>query len=145
MSFRYHNDKMVNYDLQNGFSVSSVQSQQHHHSGSSKIQNHIRDSGATGAGGNGNDGINSNLTNTIVSIPQTSYLIAPTTSILTIKEVSFKHVGNYTCAPSNARQTSITVHVLRGNNLYKKKKIKEENGNFHFFFVIFTEKQGKLG
>lgn len=116
---------MVNYDLQNGFSVSSIQSQ-HHHSGNSKIQNHIRDLGAGGGGGNGNDGTNSNLTNTIVSIPQTSYLTAPTTSILTIKEVSFKHVGNYTCAPSNARQTSITVHVLRGNNLLTKQKIPKE-------------------
>lgn len=120
---RYHNDKMVNYDLQNGFSVSSIQSQPHHHSSNSKIQNHIRDSGATvggggGGGGAGSDGINSNLTNSIVSIPQTSYLTSPTTSILTIKEVSFKHVGNYTCAPSNARPTSITVHVLRGNVFY---------------------------
>lgn len=35
------------------------------------------------------------------------------TSVLTIQEVHFRHAGNYTCAPSNARSTSITVHVLK--------------------------------
>lgn len=141
MYFRYHNDKMVNYDLQNGFSVSSIQSQ-HHHSASSKIQNHIRDSGAAG---NGNDRVNSNLTNTIVSIPQTSYLVAPTTSILTLKEVSFKHVGNYTCAPSNAKQTSITVHVLRGNNLQRKMKLLLLFSFFSFFLSKIVRQRRKLG
>lgn len=42
------------------------------------------------------------------------YLPNSSMSVLTIKTVSFHHAGNYTCAPSNARPASITVHVLRG-------------------------------
>jgi hypothetical protein len=38
------------------------------------------------------------------------------TSVLTIKEVQFKHGGNYTCAPSNTNSTSVNVHVLNGKN-----------------------------
>lgn len=36
-------------------------------------------------------------------------------SVLLVHEVQFKHAGNYTCAPSNTRSTSINVHVLKGN------------------------------
>ncbi|XP_055542088.1 uncharacterized protein LOC129727869 [Wyeomyia smithii] len=43
-----------------------------------------------------------------------SHILSPVTSILTIKEVHSKHAGNYTCAPSNTRSASITVHVLQG-------------------------------
>lgn len=50
---------------------------------------------------------------------QKSNSLTPSISILTINEVSFLHVGNYTCAPSNAKQASITVHVLRGNFVQK--------------------------
>ncbi|KAL7739364.1 hypothetical protein ACLKA6_003969 [Drosophila palustris] len=42
------------------------------------------------------------------------YLPNSSMSVLTIKTVTFHHAGNYTCAPSNARPASITVHVLRG-------------------------------
>uniref|UniRef100_A0A182MEB6 Ig-like domain-containing protein n=1 Tax=Anopheles culicifacies TaxID=139723 RepID=A0A182MEB6_9DIPT len=43
-----------------------------------------------------------------------SHILTPAPSVLTIKEVHLRHAGNYTCAPSNARPTSITVHVLQG-------------------------------
>ncbi|XP_058815634.1 uncharacterized protein LOC131679094 [Topomyia yanbarensis] len=43
-----------------------------------------------------------------------SHILSPVTSVLTIKEVHSKHAGNYTCAPSNTRSASITVHVLQG-------------------------------
>ncbi|XP_029729402.2 uncharacterized protein LOC109419083 [Aedes albopictus] len=43
-----------------------------------------------------------------------SHILQPATSVLTIKEVHSKHAGNYTCAPSNTRPASITVHVLQG-------------------------------
>lgn len=46
------------------------------------------------------------------------YLPNSSMSVLTIKTVSFHHAGNYTCAPSNARPASITVHVLRGKILF---------------------------
>ncbi len=35
-------------------------------------------------------------------------------SILTIERVTPEHTGNYTCAPSNARQASVLVHVVDG-------------------------------
>lgn len=35
-------------------------------------------------------------------------------STLSIDNVSRQHSGNYTCAPSNARQVSIMVHVVDG-------------------------------
>lgn len=47
------------------------------------------------------------------------YLPNSSMSVLTIKTVSFHHAGNYTCAPSNARPASITVHVLRGKLLFE--------------------------
>uniref|UniRef100_A0A182NBB1 IG domain-containing protein n=1 Tax=Anopheles dirus TaxID=7168 RepID=A0A182NBB1_9DIPT len=42
-----------------------------------------------------------------------SHILTPAPSVLTIKEVHLRHAGNYTCAPSNARPASITVHVLQ--------------------------------
>jgi len=47
---------------------------------------------------------------------QSAYLSNPSVSVLTVKQVNFRHAGNYTCAPSNARPASITVHVLRGES-----------------------------
>lgn len=45
-------------------------------------------------------------------------LLVPSTSILSIREVHFKHAGNYTCSPSNARNGTITIHVLRGKIMF---------------------------
>lgn len=36
-------------------------------------------------------------------------------TVLTIRNVNFRHAGNYSCAPANARISSIIVHVLKGN------------------------------
>ncbi|KAG4065331.1 hypothetical protein HA402_012773, partial [Bradysia odoriphaga] len=111
--FWYHDNKMVNYDIQDGFSVSSFQTPHNHHSNgvSSSSSSPISSSNIS----NGNhDGSSLNAATSVApSIPQTTFLKVPSTSVLTIQEVHFKHAGNYTCAPSNARQTSITVHVLR--------------------------------
>jgi hypothetical protein len=41
--------------------------------------------------------------------------LSSASSVLLVHEVQFKHAGNYTCAPSNTRSTSINVHVLKGN------------------------------
>ncbi|CAO1342197.1 unnamed protein product [Diamesa serratosioi] len=60
--FWYHEDRMINYDHEDGVSVSS------------KL----------------------------------------TSSILTVRNATARHGGNYTCAPANARQSSIYVHVLKG-------------------------------
>lgn len=40
--------------------------------------------------------------------------LSSASSVLLVHEVQFKHGGNYTCAPSNTRSTSIHVHVLKG-------------------------------
>lgn len=124
---RYHNTKMVNYDVQNGFSVSSIflQSEDHFISNTNLHQHQVAPSQQHQQqyiGANGSDArtiINQNSTlnkNTVTSkSKKLPFLVTPSISILTIKEVNFLHVGNYTCAPSNAKQASITVHVLRGN------------------------------
>uniref|UniRef100_A0A336LUT6 CSON004926 protein n=1 Tax=Culicoides sonorensis TaxID=179676 RepID=A0A336LUT6_CULSO len=59
----YHEDRMVNYDVDDGITVS----------------------------------------NTKLS-----------SSVLTVRNATARHGGNYTCAPANARQASIYVHVLKG-------------------------------
>lgn len=117
--FWYHNNKMVNYDAQEGFSVTSAA---------------VMETAIAGAIQNSeNFGILLNkklyserienkdkehFTNkTMVWTSKTNlspYLLSPTSSILTLDVVHFHHAGNYTCAPSNARAVSITVHVLRG-------------------------------
>lgn len=100
---------MVNYDTQDGFSVSAIPSPHlTHHS----ISDTISSPAGTGSSGahrkNHAEGRSGNS-----SLPG-SYLKIPSPSVLTIQEVHFKHAGNYTCAPSNARSGSITVHVLQG-------------------------------
>lgn len=106
---------MVNYDTHNGFSVSSIylQSEDHFTSGAhaaAATSSHMHAD---------KKAINHNSTQSKAAATATksrkSLLTTPSISILTIKEVGSMHHGNYTCAPSNAKQASITVHVLRGN------------------------------
>lgn len=61
-----------------------------------------------------------------------------TSSVLTVRNATARHGGNYTCAPANARQSSIYVHVLKGLysttfrkpiNINQQKKIKQEHNN----------------
>lgn len=49
------------------------------------------------------------------SISNNEGVLSSASSILLVHEVQFKHAGNYSCAPSNTRPTSIIVHVLKGN------------------------------
>lgn len=104
---------MVNYDIHNGFSVSSVlaHSDEQHDLPSGSKHTHIPNTttahsnrNAVGSGSGGGSRSKKPTAQT-----------QPSISILTISDVHFLHVGNYTCAPSNAKQASITVHVLRGN------------------------------
>lgn len=37
-----------------------------------------------------------------------------TSSVLTVRNATIRHGGNYTCSPANARQASVIVHVLKG-------------------------------
>lgn len=102
---------MVNYDTQDGFSVSSIPSPHLTHHSISDTSSSPAGIGSSGGAHRKNhvDGRSSNG-----SLPHGSYLKIPSPSVLTIQEVHFKHAGNYTCAPSNARPGSITVHVLQG-------------------------------
>lgn len=38
------------------------------------------------------------------------------TSVLSVRNATAKHGGNYTCAPANARPSSVYVHVLKGKH-----------------------------
>lgn len=107
---------MVNYDIHNGFSVSSVlaHSDEQHDQPSANKHTHIpnettahsnRNAVSSGSGGGGGGGLRTK---------KPTAQMQPSISVLTISDVNFLHVGNYTCAPSNAKQASITVHVLRG-------------------------------
>ncbi|XP_031634092.1 uncharacterized protein LOC116347581 [Contarinia nasturtii] len=105
--FWYHNTKMVNYDTHNGFSVSST-----------LLQPLDEPYESNAASVNGKHPPNATITPTNKNAPisktkKTTNSPTQSISILTINEVSFLHKGNYTCAPSNAKQASITVHVLR--------------------------------
>lgn len=108
---RYHNTRMVNYDTHNGFSVSSTLVQpldELHDSQAASVNAKQQTTNAT------TSTTTTNKNAPISKTKKTSNSQTPSISILTINEVSFLHVGNYTCAPSNAKQASITVHVLRG-------------------------------
>lgn len=117
--FWYHNNKMVNYDAQEGFSVTSTtmvdtdvtrvtQNSENSLILTNKKPNNERSE-------NKDKEYNTNKTMVWTSKSQLSpYLLSPTSSILSLEVVNFHHAGNYTCAPSNARAVSITVHVLRG-------------------------------
>lgn len=98
---------MVNYDTHNGFSVSSILLQTDDHIETNTISSNIKQL------------LNATISNKTASITKSkkSSSLTSSISILTINDVNFLHVGNYTCAPSNAKQASITVHVLRGKNI----------------------------
>ena len=111
---RYHNDKMVNYDSHEGYIVSTYQPPSY---------NRKQVSSSPSAAASRSDlglvteepAVVSNLIQMQQEILQPMSTILPSViSVLSINEAHFKHAGNYTCAPSNTRPTSITVHVLRG-------------------------------
>lgn len=46
--------------------------------------------------------------------PGVDVKLMPNGSILTVNKTKLIHNGNYTCEPSNARATSVMVHVIEG-------------------------------
>ena len=104
---------MVNYDSHEGYIVSTFQPP--------TINRKLVSSPSPAASRNDlttvteAPAIVSNLIQMQQEILQPMSTILPSViSVLSIHEAHFKHAGNYTCAPSNTRPTSITVHVLRG-------------------------------
>ncbi|XP_032584324.1 uncharacterized protein LOC6578211 isoform X2 [Drosophila mojavensis] len=134
--FWYHESKMVNYDAQGGFVVTSVAEnelpsekngqsyQTSANGGKSKSFREVASGSIEINSSNANATIYEDMA--IVTTPvnpfstfqvqqyKSPYIPNSSMSVLTIKTVTFHHAGNYTCAPSNARPASITVHVLRG-------------------------------
>lgn len=91
--FRYHEDKMVNFNAQEGYTVVMT-----HKTSLPLLQKYQK-----------NDDLDSyNLIQHSFELPTAS------SSVLFVHEVQFKHGGNYTCAPSNTRPTFLQVHVLKG-------------------------------
>ncbi|XP_067622378.1 limbic system-associated membrane protein isoform X2 [Eurosta solidaginis] len=116
--FWYHNNKMVNYDTQQGFSVttaivvSTTPKEEPHSFFNNSINTVARKPKES-------KDIIYNTNKSVLpatKLQLSPYILAPTSSILTLEIVRFQHAGNYTCAPSNARPVSINVHVLRGEN-----------------------------
>lgn len=112
---------MVNFNTQDGYSVSSFQSPFRsigHSSSRGSIESNVQPTlQAT-------DASLDPFTAAALSLPPTSigsnglqlqsHVLQPSASVLIIREVHFKHAGNYTCAPSNTRPGTITIHVHRG-------------------------------
>ncbi|XP_016983925.2 uncharacterized protein LOC108047990 [Drosophila rhopaloa] len=123
--FWYHDSKMINYDSQGGFVVTSIgqsnpQSGQIYRSSpanKSRVTMPMESNGVLNNILGSPDNFkapNMPSSTPFVQQHQSAYLLNPSVSVLTVKQVNFRHAGNYTCAPSNARPASITVHVLRG-------------------------------
>ncbi|EAT48852.1 AAEL000103-PA, partial [Aedes aegypti] len=124
--FWYHQESMVNFDQQNGFSVTPFQPKPRA-SSSTPSSTSSTPIATTGSNNDSGELLATDLTagfsaaeeqlhqwalNQSGFLPY-SHILSPATSVLTIKEVHSKHAGNYTCAPSNTRPASITVHVLQ--------------------------------
>ncbi|XP_016964655.1 uncharacterized protein LOC108034302 [Drosophila biarmipes] len=160
--FWYHDSKMINYDAQGGFVVTSTV-QNNLQSGPIFRSSPANKSRATMPMESSNGGPNNMLggpdnfkaANTPSSTPymqhQSAYLLNPSVSVLTVKQVNFRHAGNYTCAPSNARPASITVHVLRGEKTAAMQHANrsildgESNGNGSFGLITLGGLNGTSG
>lgn len=106
---------MVNYDSSDGYSVSTFETKLVM-SNSPSLKNNDKSSVISTASLQALNQYNSRKSQQqqepfYIAIPQQQPIA---TSILFIKEAQFKHAGNYTCAPSNTRRTSVNVHVLKG-------------------------------
>lgn len=144
-TYRYHEDRMVNYDTQDGYSVTSFQSPLPEQLIKSSISSSSRlNALETLEETSSLELLPSSYTaSELVHLPQSHHnvhsngLLVPSTSILSIREVHFKHAGNYTCSPSNARNGTITIHVLRGKNYNNKLYLRLRTHTHVSFYSIF--------
>ncbi|TMW47333.1 hypothetical protein DOY81_007588 [Sarcophaga bullata] len=93
---------MVNYDTQNGFFVKSII-----HKDTTVLDANTSKYDDTISKGN------NKTAQSIKFIQPVGISLSTSLSTLTIQKVRFHHAGNYTCAPSNARSASTSVHVLQ--------------------------------
>lgn len=96
---------MVNYDTQNGFFVKS-----NLHKDPIFTENHLAKSEDAAVFKFNNKSGHYKMAQSI------GFTVPASISILSILKVRFHHAGNYTCAPSNARSASTSVHVLQGKS-----------------------------
>ncbi|XP_016945378.3 limbic system-associated membrane protein [Drosophila suzukii] len=161
--FWYHDSKMVNYDSQGGFLVTSIV--QNNLQGGPIFRSSPANKSRVTMPMESSHGVLNNIlgspdnikaANTPSSTPymqphQSAYLSNPSVSVLTVKQVNFRHAGNYTCAPSNARPASITVHVLRGEKTAAMQHANrsildtENNGNGTFGLISLGGLNGTSG
>lgn len=62
-------------------------------------------------------------------------------SILTVQNATIRHGGNYTCAPANAKPTSISVHVLKGKNGWITNAFPATS--LHYYAILIQGTYGK--
>lgn len=104
IQIRYHEDKMVNFNLQDGYSVLTLPK--------ATPSTQIDDDDDVSEDNKKPTLLDSY--NLIQGSHHTSHAIPAASSVLLVHEVKFNHAGNYTCAPSNTNPTNIIVHVLKG-------------------------------
>jgi len=101
--FWYHNDRMVNYDLERGVSVTTIK-------GSSSLPSHP----ILGSSTDSKDyDIGGNIVNGVGVKGGSKSTDQSTKSRLIITEANPQDSGNYTCKPSNAVPASIQVFVSK--------------------------------
>jgi len=101
--FWYHNDRMVNYDLERGVSVTTIK-------GSSSIPSHP----ILGSSTDSKDyDIGGNILGSVGGKGGSKSADQSTKSRLIITEANPQDSGNYTCKPSNAVPASIQVFVSK--------------------------------
>lgn len=95
---------MVNYDTQNGFFVKSNLQKD-----SAILDTHaVKADDSTVFKSHNKTGYSHKYSQSV------AFSLTASISVLKILKVRFHHAGNYTCAPSNARSASTSVHVLQG-------------------------------
>ncbi|KAG5674381.1 hypothetical protein PVAND_004355 [Polypedilum vanderplanki] len=122
--FWFHEDRMVNFNFQDGYSVLTFPKGSLYHYTYDDDVNTEKILSSNLDSNNLIDG--HTFSGSSSSYSSNEGILSSASSVLLVHEVQFKHQGNYTCAPSNTRPTSINVHVLKGDQ-HKPAAMKHSN------------------